>query len=48
MAEKTTVEVDLDTWQRLNREKKHPNDTFDTVIRRVLDHYQECERAGEE
>lgn len=38
MAEETTnVEVKRDTWRELNARKRGPNDTFDDVIRRMLD-----------
>jgi|AKVG01.1.fsa_nt_gi predicted CopG family antitoxin len=43
MADKTTVEIDTETWRRLNHQKESPTDTFDTVIRRLLDHYESCE-----
>lgn len=38
MAKSRTVRVALDTWKRLNRIKRGPGDTFDKVIRRLLDY----------
>ena len=37
MADSTTIQVSMDTWQRLNARKTGPDDTFDKVIERLLD-----------
>lgn len=37
MADSTTIQVSMDTWQRLNSRKQGPNDTFDDVLQRLLD-----------
>lgn len=37
MVEKTTIEVRRETWRRLNAEKLEPGESFDTVVRRLLD-----------
>lgn len=44
--EKTNVEVFDDTWARLNALKRHPGDSFDDVINRLIDeHDQDDDRA---
>ena len=35
MADKTTIEVSTDTWERLNR-RKSPGESFDDVISGML------------
>jgi hypothetical protein len=37
MAKRTTVEVSLETWQRLNERKNRPGESFDEVIAELLD-----------
>ena len=37
MAERTTVEVSLETWKRLNERKNRPGESFDEVIAELLD-----------
>lgn len=32
----TTIQISMDTWQRLNARKEGPNDTFDDVLQRLL------------
>lgn len=36
MAEKTSIEVSLETWQNLNQRKRRPGESFDDVIQRLL------------
>jgi predicted CopG family antitoxin len=36
MADTTTVEIKTETWRELNA-RKEPGDSFDDVIRRLLD-----------
>lgn len=43
MAEKTTIQVSMDTWRQLNARKRGPNETFDDVLQRLLN---ETEREG--
>lgn len=38
MSEKTTIEVSLETWQRLNARKDRPGESFDDVIAELLEH----------
>lgn len=38
--EKTNVEVYRETWRRLNMLKEHPGDSFDDVINRLIDAYE--------
>lgn len=37
----TLIQVSQETWKELNREKLVSNDTFDSVIRRLLKFYRE-------
>jgi predicted CopG family antitoxin len=39
--EKTNIEVYRETWRRLNMLKEHPGDSFDDVINRLIDAYDE-------
>jgi len=36
MTDKTTVEVSLETWRRLNERKESPGESFDDVIDGLL------------
>ncbi|WP_449329041.1 DUF7557 family protein [Salinigranum rubrum] len=38
--EKTNIEVYRETWRRLNHLKERPGDSFDDVINRLIDSYQ--------
>ena len=33
----TTIQIQRETWRRLNQRKRGPNETFDDVIQRLLD-----------
>jgi predicted CopG family antitoxin len=35
--EKTNIEVTTDVWHELNTRKRGPSDSFDDVLRRVLE-----------
>ena len=37
----TTVQVSDETWQRLNRRRSRPDETFDAIISRTLDETKE-------
>lgn len=37
----TTIEIQRETWQDLNTLKEGPGDSFDDVIRRMLEDYEE-------
>lgn len=39
--EKTNVEVYRETWQKLNELKQGPGDSFDDVINRLIEHYEQ-------
>lgn len=41
--EKTNVEIRQETWRRLNSHKRSSGDSFDDVITRLLNAYEECE-----
>jgi predicted CopG family antitoxin len=42
--EKTNIEVYRETWRRLNLLKEKPGDSFDDVINRLIDCYEDEER----
>lgn len=37
MADTTTIEIDRETWRRLNQRKAEPGESFDGVVVRLLD-----------
>ena len=39
--DKTLIQVSKVTWQELNKEKLMSNETFDTVIKRILKFYRQ-------
>ena len=40
VAKSTTIQIEEATWQFLNRLKRNPSETFDDVIKRLIDAYQ--------
>lgn len=44
MTEPTTIQIDRETWRRLNA-RKEPGDGFDDVVRRLLDSTEGAESA---
>jgi len=43
----TSIQLGTDTWKRLNAQKQSPSDSFDDVVTRILDHYEECDGREE-
>lgn len=39
--DKTNIQVYRETWQRLNQLKTGPGDSFDDVINRLIDEYED-------
>lgn len=46
-AQETTIRIKRDTWARLNSRRQRPGESFDDVVRQLLDHEEEREGAGE-
>jgi macrodomain Ter protein organizer (MatP/YcbG family) len=46
--DRTSIQLELDTWQRLNKQKRKPNETFNDVVVRLLDHWESCDDRDEE
>lgn len=39
----TSIQINTETWSRLNKHKMSPSDSFDDVVTRLLDHYETCD-----
>lgn len=39
----TSIQINTDTWSRLNMQKQSPSDSFDDVVNRLLDHVEACD-----
>lgn len=42
----TSIRIKVETWRRLKDRKDRPNESFDDVIRELLDLVDQCDHGG--